>query len=131
MELINPTRPCVRSLQQMVMAGTVSFQSDAGLTTPLWREMEAILDGGGYEDYFSVSMTMATKRMNWLLCPPWFQKLDYVMSLSRFSTSTGVARKSRHNGRELCTRMAVVVDMAGPVCLLLSLCLDKGSTPAI
>ena len=108
------------------MAGIVSFQPDADLITPLWREIEAILDGGGRGGRFSASMIIAAKKeMNWLLCPPCFQMLDYVMSLS------GVARKSRHTGREFCTQMAVVVDMAGPVCLLLSLCLDKGLTPAI
>jgi len=33
------------------MAGIVSFQPDADLITPLWREIEAILDGGGREGY--------------------------------------------------------------------------------
>jgi hypothetical protein len=40
----------IASLKEM--AGTVSFQSDTGLTTPLWREMEVMLDGSRREDYF-------------------------------------------------------------------------------
>ena len=46
------------------IAGTVSFQPGADLITPLWQEMEAILDGGGHEGYFSASIAIATKRMN-------------------------------------------------------------------
>lgn len=91
------------------MAGTVSFQPGVDLITPLWREMEAILDGGGHEGYFSGSYDYGHKENELALMSTMVSKLDYAMSLSRFSTSTGVARKSRHNGRELCTRMAVVV----------------------
>src|SRR2546421_1398089 len=91
------------------MAGTVSFQPDADLITPLWRKIEAILDCDGREGHFSAS----------------------IIELEQISTSTGVARKSRHNGRELCTRMADVVDMAGPLCLLPALWLENGSSSRI
>ena len=82
----------VASLKEM--AGTVSFQSDAGLTTPLWREMEVMLDGGGRERLLLGEYDYGDEENeNWLSCPR-FQMLDYVISLSRFLISTRVARKS-------------------------------------